>query len=258
MTRPDRHNEIELNWLASGSLTYLLGGRRTTLSAGKLGLFWAAIPHQIVDFCMEAPYFVVTIPLAEFLRAGVCRELANRALQGELLVDNVFDGEDEARFARWEVDLKSQTQAFERAAELEVRARLLRMSARITSVVTPPSPLGLSRADQLACFIAMNYQQPLTSESIATANKVHPNYAMSLFKKTFGTTMTAFVVQHRLSHAQRLLVTTDQTVLNVALEAGFQSLSRFNEAFKQACGCSPRDYRKLHRNKEHQSSPNSD
>jgi AraC-like DNA-binding protein len=35
--------------------------------------------------------------------------------------------------------------------------------------------------------------------------------------------------------------------LDVALAAGFQSLSRFNEAFKAACGCSPRAYRKAHR-----------
>ena len=249
MLRPDRHNEIELNWLAAGSLTYLLGGRRTTISAGNVGLFWAAIPHQIVDFGTESPYFVVTIPLTEFLRAGISREFVNRALLGELLIDTAVDSADGELFAKWEDDLKSGSPIFERAAQLEVRARLLRMSGRMTSTVNSSVPLGLSRADQLACFIAKNYQQPLTSETIAAANEVHPNYAMSLFKKTFGTTMTAFVVQHRLSHAQRLLATTDDSILNVAMEAGFQSLSRFNEAFKAECGCSPRDYRKLHRNK---------
>ena len=70
---------------------------------------------------------------------------------------------------------------------------------------------------------------------------------MNLFRKAFGTTMTAFITQHRISHAQRLLVTTDDAILDVALASGFQSLSRFNEAFKAACGCSPRDYRKVHR-----------
>jgi AraC-like DNA-binding protein len=99
----------------------------------------------------------------------------------------------------------------------------------------------------LACYIARNYQQPLTSQLIAEANDVHPNYAMNLFRETFGTTMKSFVTQHRISHAQRLLVTTDESILNIALESGFQSLSRFNEVFKGACSCSPRDYRKLHR-----------
>jgi len=45
MRRPDHHNEIELNMLGSGWLTYLLGGRKVRIEAGHLSVFWAAIPH---------------------------------------------------------------------------------------------------------------------------------------------------------------------------------------------------------------------
>lgn len=78
------------------------------------------------------------------------------------------------------------------------------------------------------------------------ANGLHPNYAMGLFREAFGTTMSNFILQHRISHAQRLLVTTDDAVIDIAFASGFQSLSRFNEAFKKACGSSPRDYRNAH------------
>lgn len=244
MPRPDRHNEIELNLLSSGSLTYLLGGSRTTIESGTIGVFWAAIPHQIVDFDGDSPYFVLTLPLSEFLRAGLDRAVANRILQGELLVDAAIDQSDEIAFRRWESELRCDVPNLERAAQLEVRARLLRFAHRISdSPAERPTP-ALSAADQLACYIARNYQQPLTSQSIADANGLNPNYAMNLFRKTYGTTMTSFIVQHRISHAQRLLVTTEDAILNVAMDSGFQSLSRFNEAFKAACGCSPRDYRK--------------
>ncbi len=247
MPRPDRHNEIELNLLMSGAITYLLGGRRTTVEAGKLGIFWAAIPHQIVDFDGEYPYFVLTFPLSEFLRAGLDRRLINRILQGELLIDSALDVFEEIAFRRWVQDLASKTPTLARAAQLEIRARLLRLSQRIADGPAETTPPILNRADQLACYIALNYQLPLTSQSIADANQLHPNYAMNLFRSTFGTTMSAFIVQHRISHAQRLLVTTDDAILNISLESGFQSLSRFNEAFKEICGCSPRDYRKAHR-----------
>ncbi len=102
MPRPDRHNEIELNWLGSGSLTYLLGGRRITIHSGSLVLFWAAIPHQIVEFDRHVPYYVVTIPLTEFMRAGIDREFVNRALLGELLIDTALDESEGHRFAVWE------------------------------------------------------------------------------------------------------------------------------------------------------------
>jgi AraC family transcriptional regulator, melibiose operon regulatory protein len=247
MPRPDRHNEIELNLLTFGSLTYLLGGRRTTIQADRLTVFWAAIPHQIVDFTGEAPYFVVTLPLSQFMRAGLELSVVNRILQGELLVDSLQDDADEVMFQRWKQELRSDVPILERAARLEVGARLLRFSRRVADAVTAGSTAILSGADRLACYIARNYQQPLSSQSIADASGLHPNYAMSLFRKSFGTTMSTFITQHRISHAQRLLVTTEDAILNVALDSGFQSLSRFNEAFKAACGCSPRNYRKAHR-----------
>lgn len=245
MPRPDKHNEIELNLLNSGSLTYLLGGHRMTIRAGRLAVFWAAIPHQIVDADGEEPYFVVTVPLSEFLTAGLPVGVVNRILHGELVVDSVSDPCDELKFDQWEGEFQAGAPDGQRAARLEVLARLIRLARTLS-----PEPRArhadpaLSRADQLACYIARNYHASLTADAIARANGLHPNYAMNLFRRAFGTTMTSFITQHRISHAQRLLVTTGDTVLEVALAAGFQSLSRFNEAFKAACGCSPRDYRK--------------
>ena len=248
MPRPDRHNEIEINLLQAGSLTYLLGGHRTTVESGKLAVFWAAIPHQIVDFEGEEPYLVVTLPLTDFLGAGLESTVVNRIMHGDLLVEPDTDPCDQPKFLQWESELRGGDPACERAARLEVQARLLRFAARMSiGAVSRHSAPTLSRADQLACYIARNYREPLTSQSIAEANGLHPNYAMNLFRHAFGTTITTFITQHRISHAQRLLATTDDTILAVALDAGFQSLSRFNEAFKAACGCSPSEYRKAHR-----------
>ena len=207
----------------------------------------------------EEPYFVVTWPLSEFLAAGLELDVVNRVLHGELLVDSATDACDPLKFQQWERELQAGDAACERAAGLEAPARLLRLARGISSrpTVRYPAPM-LSRADQLACYIAQNYQEPLTSRSIAAANGLHPNYAMTLFRRAFGTTMRTFITQHRISHAQRLLVITGDAILNVALAAGFQSLSRFNEAFKAACGCSPRDYRKAHRATGRARSPGSD
>lgn len=251
MPRASRHNEIEVNLLTSGSLTYLLGGRRVTIQAGRLAVFWAAIPHQIMDFEGDEPYFVVTIPLNGFLAAGLELSVVNRVLKGELLIDSVREACDELKFQQWERELRETDPTTERAVSLEVQARLLRLARAVSQrrAVRYPEPT-LSRADQLACYIARHYHEPLTSEKIAAANGLHANYAMNLFRRAFGTTMSTFITQHRISHAQRLLVTTDDPVLSIAFDAGFQSLSRFNEAFKSVCGCSPRQYRKQYRRTE--------
>ena len=252
MPRASRHNEIEVNLLRSGSLTYLLGGRRTTIKAGRLAVFWAAIPHQIVDFDGEQPYFVVTLPLSGFLTTGLDLTFVNRVLKGELVIDSAPDACDELKFQQWERELRESDPRSERAVWLEVQARLLRFARAVSKQrkARYPEPI-LSRADQLACYIARHYHEPLTSEQIAAASGLHANYAMNLFRRAFGTTMSTFITQHRISHAQRLLVTTDEAILSIAFAAGFQSLSRFNEAFKAVCGCSPRQYRRQHRRAEY-------
>lgn len=254
MSKPDRHNEIEVNFLHSGTLTYLLGGRRTTIEARRLVLFWGAIPHQILNWNTTKPYYVATLPLAWFLGCEFPSHFAHPILSGELVVDPISTTGDEARFRQWVGDLRSRQALRERVAQAEIQARLLRLAATLAARRTPARGAGqtsapepsLRRADQIACYIARHYEEPLTAEQIAKAVGVHPNYAMSLFRKTFGATMVDFLVRHRVSHAQRLLVTTSDSVIEIASAAGFRSLSRFNEAFKQACGCAPRDYRKAH------------
>ena len=47
----------------------------------------------------------------------------------------------------------------------------------------------------------------------------------------------------RLQHARQLLARTDNSVIAIAFEAGFEDLSNFNRAFKQAYGSSPKAYR---------------
>lgn len=84
----------------------MLGGRRTTIAAGRLAVFWAAIPHQIVDFDGEEPYFVVTVPLSGFLAAGIELSVVNRVLKGELVIDSAHDACDELKFQQWERELR--------------------------------------------------------------------------------------------------------------------------------------------------------
>lgn len=98
----------------------------------------------------------------------------------------------------------------------------------------------------MAFYIAQQCAEPLTLGRISRAVRLHPNYVMAVFRRVFGPTLVDYITQHRLAHAQRLLVTTDDLILNVALRTCFGSLSRFNEAFRRAFGCTPRHSRNHH------------
>lgn len=257
MLRPDHHNEIELNFLESGTVTYLLGGRKTVIEAGRLSVFWAAIPHQIIDFGRATSYFVVTIPLQWFLQWRLPEHFVQPLLQGLLVSEPTSERavSDSQQFAHWEEDLQREGTELQKAVLLEMQARLVRLALNLP---VRPKPVvkrgrlatvtdtGLNKVEQMACFIAQNYTESLTVQQIGEYVKLHPNYAMNLFQKTFGTTLINYLTQHRISHAQRLLATTEQSITEIAFNSGFNSISRFNDAFRRACGCTPREYRRSH------------
>lgn len=258
MRRPDRHNEIELNFLETGWVTYLLGGQKIRVEAGQLTAFWAAIPHQIIAYGNEPEYFVATMPLAWVLQSKLPNHFMHALLQGRVISERKRGRTkfDALLFANWESDLRKPSGGVLKAVLLEMEARLLRLAlvadqsgknsskARKQRVVM--SQGGLNKVEQMACLIAQRYTERLTVDAIGKSVGLHPNYAMSLFQKAFGTTLIEYLTQHRVSHAQRLLATTDRKIVGIALDAGFGSISRFNDAFQHACGCSPRDYRRQH------------
>jgi AraC family transcriptional regulator, melibiose operon regulatory protein len=133
-----------------------------------------------------------------------------------------------------------------RLIRLALKVPVRQKSRSIRDRIDTLTDTGLNKVEQMACFIAQNYTEKLTVQKVGEFVKLHPNYAMNLFQKTFETTLINYLTQHRISHAQRLLGTTTQTVTEIAFQSGFLSISRFNEAFRRACGCSPREYRKAH------------
>jgi len=256
MSRPDQHNEIEVNFLEQGRLTYLFGGKRITLDANELTLFWAAVPHQIIEFENVERYFVATIPFGWFMRWGLPEELRSHLVLGNV-VSNHSQPEgashDRMRFQQWQRDLDGSGDDLREAVELELRARVLRFSTSyrcVSTHVVPVStgegrsnPTGLEKAELMAGFIAKNFRSRLLIKEIAANVNLHPDYAAALFRKTFGITLNLHITQHRVAEAQRLLLTSDRRIVDIALLSGFDSLSRFNRAFKQLTGSTPSRFR---------------
>jgi AraC-like DNA-binding protein len=236
-----QHTEVELNLCVRGQMTYRFGARETTLGAGAWMLFWGALPHILVIAAPRSECIWITLPLADFLRWDLPADLATRVLHGEPVH---ADGDLEL-FARWAQDWLTPHADTARIVTLELEARLRRLAhGQAQARPAPRASPDPDRASVLAQHLAEHCLEPLSMPAVAAAAGLHPNYAAGLFKRHFGMTMLEFLTQHRVAHAQRLLATTGMGVLEVALESGFGSTSRFYAAFERATGCSPSAYRR--------------
>lgn len=257
MRRPDRHNEIELNLLTEGWITYLFGGRRLRVGAGQLTAFWAAIPHQIVDHGGQADYHVLTLPLGWFLRLRLDEQFVQALLRGQMISmpPQAHTRFEAARLGDWERDFEAGPPATCTAALLEIEAQLRRMALACTGNGNETGQAGpravvhegtLAKAEQLAHLVAERYTEEIDAATLAREVNLPQKNALKLFHLVFGTSLTTYITQYRMSQAQRLLVSSEMSILDISEASGFGSLSRFNRAFRQMCNTSPRLYRKLH------------
>lgn len=74
-----------------------------------------------------------------------------------------------------------------------------------------------------------------------------PEYLCRVIKKHYNKTPTQWINDFRLNYAVNLLTYTDDDILNVCLDSGFENLSHFYHLFKKKFHLSPSKYRKLNR-----------
>lgn len=244
-----RHNDLELNLVERGSVTYRFGGTRYTIGEGELALFWAVAPHQLISSSDRPRMHWATLPLPWFLRAGLPERLTRAVLTGRPLSSRADADLDLKRFAAWAQDLEMPSAESARIVLLEIEARLRRWALRLAGPLRAPlarnvrRPTGLPKAEQIAELLSADCTQDWRIETVARRVNLHPNYAMTLFRQAFGVSIIDYLTQQRIALAQQLLVTTDLTVLAIAHRAGFGSASQFYTAFQRWCGIAPRAYR---------------
>lgn len=259
-----QHNDIELNLVEAGWVEYLMGGRRIRLEAGRLALFWASVPHQLTRSEPDAAMMWVVFHLEWMRDWQVADELTARLVRGQMLVTTQHGRRDIEDAGRWIQMLGRNDARWRRVAALEVEARVRRLGlegdglwvtaasgsargARTSEERGENTAAVTSAVERMALLLTQRFREPLRVADVADHAGLNANYAMRLFRRELGVTIVEFLTRQRVFAAQHLLLTTDHSVLDVALDSGFGSLSRFHVAFRGIVGASPAAFRRASR-----------
>ena len=244
------HADVEVNFLLSGRITYLHGGSIFHVEPFHFTAFWGGSPHCIISPTDETSGILITLPLAWLVEWQLSHGLPARLLSGEV-VSARPDDTDLPLLERWVEDFEDGDSGRRRALLLEVQARFHRLALGVPKKVAPARPgrsvrpSSIGQVERSTHYIAQHYREPLTVATIAAGVGLHGKYLMRLFKRSTGMNIWEYVTRMRLAHAQRLLLTTDMKIIDVAFDAGFASIGPFYRAFAAYCPASrcPREYR---------------
>lgn len=252
MGRAHTHADVEINIpLRGGPLRYLHAGRVVEVPAGELALFWGGIPHQLLSTASGCEGILITLPLPWVLQWEMPGPLTQRLLSGDLLSEKSGPGET-AGFRRWVEDYESGSAARRKVLLLEIQARLHRlalgMSRRPARSPSPALVGGEARMEAITRHINGCYLENVTIGAIADAVGLNHRYMMRLFKSHSVMSVWEYVVRLRVSHTQRLLITTNRKIADIALASGFGSAAAFYAAFaKFGGGKTPAAFRQANR-----------
>ena len=146
--------------------------------------------------------------------------------------------------------MSAEEERFDERSPLMLRLRLreLLLQCSRVCVYLAESPASIHTTDrqvlQAARFINEHFRQPISSGDIAAAAGFSPNYLSRKFREAAGLGVHDYLVFIRLRNAAFELLTTDDSVTDIALRNGFSDSNYFKDVFKKKYSMTPREYRK--------------
>jgi AraC family transcriptional regulator len=103
------------------------------------------------------------------------------------------------------------------------------------------------QVNRIRAYIDTHLEASIQIRDLAVVARRSPAYFCRSFKTTFGETPHAFVVGRRLHRAAELMLTSDDSLSQVASACGFADQAHLCKIFKQRYGESPAVWRRQHR-----------
>jgi len=98
---------------------------------------------------------------------------------------------------------------------------------------------------RIKTFIDAHYNQELTLQSIARDLNINRFYLIHSFKAYSGYSPKQYLIRRRIGEAQSLLLSSDDSIAQIATQVGFENVTNFHRVFKQIVGIPPIKYKKL-------------
>lgn len=249
MKEPHFHPYFELFYIESGACSFFIGNNMYDLHEGDFLL----IPPDVFHYtrypygdCRRCNIFFRESDLKE----GVVQAMPRQAeFFKEIRIFQLPEAYRE-KMSGLITDMVKEQKIDDRRSQpmLEALLQLLFLLCSRECTFLEDLPQKIHTTDReivrAAQFIGSRYMDDITAEDIAAAAGYSPNYLCRKFREAAGVSVHEYLVFIRLQRAALELMTTDDSVTDIALRCGFSGGNYFKDAFKKKYGMTPSEYRK--------------
>ena len=238
------HEHIEILYGVSGMATVLVSDKTYKLTPNDMIIIYSDEPHDVMAPESDASYYVIqflpTILYADgvgmpdyryFLplwkSSGDFSHLSDRAsLQGSGIDEHVS-----SIIREW----NSKPYGYEfiiQADIMKLFINFLRLNSSSFNLGAERIPASLKSTFEKLMMRLEKSSADLTAEDAAKYCNLSYSYFSRSFKQAYGLSFSEYVEIMRLRESERMLLTTDKSITEIAISVGFNSSSYFAERFK--------------------------
>ncbi|MGM9619437.1 MAG: helix-turn-helix domain-containing protein [Oscillospiraceae bacterium] len=250
------HRTVELFYMGSGTLEYTTPNGKWVFPAGSGGF----VNSNVLHITQVVPSYDRTVQLLHlFVPSFLSGEHGSRMeskyilpltaapgvemiplypadpIQAEILAD-----------IRQAFDLSEQEWGY----EFKLREALAHIWLKLFAQVRPMMEQGgISKASDdkikmLMVYIHEHFQEPISVAQLAQAIHVSKRACFRLFQENLHMTPVEYIRNCRLQKACQMLAKSKEPIAQIAYSCSLGSSSYFGKIFREAFGCSPKEYRK--------------
>lgn len=264
--RPHRHEELELNVVTQGEVTYVHAGQRYCFSKGSLLWLFPAQEHQLVDRTANAAYYVAVFTPRMLQRA--CRSERYAPLKKQKLsesgilhselrpeeFDQLRTQMDKLVSEGLDADLLNREAGFGQSTGFQFKHNdpdWLNAGLRLLLLSAWRAQQGHGRGGrEVDLHPAVRHTLVLMNQadfaddlkSLAEAVGVSPSYLSRTFRSEVGVPLTRYRNSIRLGRFWKAYRSSrGGSVLDAVMVAGFGSYAQFYRVYREAYGKGPRE-----------------
>lgn len=248
------HDDMEIIYIKKGHGYVTVDFQQHMVSGGTIVLILPGQLHSIEqfdDFSMEYENIIFNVGmLLPRTEDTSSTEFLRPLLNGQLTVPSIYSIASE-HYAALSACIDSCDEICKTKPlgyELYLKGKLFEffyiLSNRCRNEKNPRTTKSLDKLRIVLKLVENSYMHKITIAEVADRIDFSESHFMRYFKENMGTSFVDYLRDYRLTMAARLLQVSDNTILCISEEVGFENLSYFNRAFKKKYGVTPRDYRK--------------
>ena len=223
------HQSYEFVYITEGEIQITIDNTAYNLKKGDSVLIF---PHQLHSLASENSKHMLCIFSPELVQAFSSKVAGKKPLNNSFTINKYLaDTLD---------NLSDSSSTFEKKGVLYSVCAEFNKCAEYKSRLSCDENL----LQKIFDFVENNYKDDCKLQSLAQSTGYNYSYLSRIFKRITGISFNTYTNRYRISRACYLLNNSNCSILQCALESGYDSLRSFNRNFKNALGITPAEYQR--------------